>query len=208
MGLISRIFGGSSDLEKELENLYVQMLQTMKGISFSEAEDMARTMLEQAKQDSEKEGTAHLPTNFGDILLEEESTDERIKSMLAKLRTEGVRDEDIRWWWNMHDLERRMMQQVDLLDRYSLFLKLKEEDGLNEGEAAKRVGKSFPIFGDPEDTTLTAGQDRPLPYELKDRINIYVEKRGQSGKKRFKKEIEESSSFNSLIRKKIKKGHL
>ena len=101
-----------------------------------------------------------------------------------------------------------MMQHADFISRFTLFLKLREEDGLNEEEAAKRVGKSFPIFGDPDDITLSTGEDRPLPYELKDRINIYVEKRSQTDPKQFKREIELSSSFNALVRKEIEKGNI
>jgi hypothetical protein len=53
-----------------------------------------------------------------------------------------------------------------------------EEDRLSEEEAAKEVKKYFPIFGDPDDTSTSSGDDRPLPCELKDRINIYIQKKG------------------------------
>ena len=52
--------------------------------------------------------------------------------MLAKKRAEGVRDEDIRWWWSMHDLERRMMIKVDDISRLALYIKLRETEGLTE----------------------------------------------------------------------------
>jgi len=198
----------------------------IKGLSFWKARETVQTMIEQAKKDAEKEGTANLgqgvllrqvakkdaekegtanlPKNFGDILLEREATDEKIKFMLAKLRKEGVTDKDIKLWWNMNDLERRMIQQEDFMSRFALFLKLREE-GLDEKEAAKGVAKRFPIFGDPDDTILGSGEDRPLPYELKDRINIYIQKRS---KEELKKAIEYSTSVNSLIRKAIRKGKI
>lgn len=207
MRLIARLFRGKSDLEEGLEKVYLQMFQTTEGMSLSEARDTVRIMLKDAKKDSEKEGTSHLPQNFGDILLEKESTDDSIKSMLTKLRREGVRDGDIRFWWNQHDLERRMMQQEDFMSRFSLFIKLRDE-GLSPKEAANGVAKSFPIFGDPDDTTLGSGDDRPLPYELKDRINIWIQKRHRMDTEQFKKAIEYSTSVNSLIRKEIKKGNL
>ncbi len=96
------------------------------------------------------------------------------------------------------------MIEDDNWSGFALFLKLKE-DCLNEEEAGKRVKKSCPIFGDPDDAHVT-GEDRPLPHELKDRINIYVEKRSQTDPEKLKKEIEGSSSFNALIRKEIKNG--
>ena len=205
MGIFSKLFRSSSDIENQLEALYVPMFQMMMGMSLTQAKSTFRDLIEKAKEESLKEGTSKLPQNFGDVLLEKESTNPHFKSMLAKKRSEGVRDEDIRWWWNMHDLEKRMMVEVDNLSGFALFLKLKEENGLNEKEVGKRVKKSRPIFGDPDDAHVT-GEDRPLPHELKDRINIYVEKRSQTDPEILKKEIEESSSFNALIRKEIKNG--
>jgi len=196
-----------SNIEKQLEQLYVTIFQE-KGISPTEAKKTVRRLLKEAKEEAKREGILGLPQNLGDIFLEKETTDEKYKSMLAKLRSEGVRDEDIKCWWNMHDLERRMMQKADFMDRFALFKKFREEDRLTEEQAAKRVGEIFPIFGDPDDTTLSTGEDRPLPYELKDRINIYVEKRSQTDPKQFKGEIEESSSFNALVRKEIEKGNI
>jgi len=64
------------------------------------------------------------------------------------------------------------------------------------------------IFGNPDDITDITGKDRPLPYELKDRINIYIENKSQKEPEQFKKDIEKSSSFNALIRKEIKKGNI
>lgn len=208
MELFSKLFGSSSDIEKQLEELYIPTFQMKMGISSSQAKGIFRDMLKQAKEESLKEGTSNLPQNFGDILLEKESTDEKIKPMLAKKRNEGVRDEDIRWWGNMHDLSRRMMVMIDDWSKVAVFMKLREKDGLSEDEAGKRVGKSFPIFGDPEDISHTTGEDRPLPYELKDRINVFIEKKSQTDPEKFKKEIEESSTFNALIRKEVKKGNV
>ena len=170
MGIFSKLSGSSSDIEKQLEALYVPMFQTMMGMTLTQAKSTFRDLIKKAKEESLKEGTSKFPQNFGDILLEKESTYPHFKSMLTKKRSEGVRDEDIRWWWNMHDLERRMMIEDDSLSGFALFIKLKE-DGLNEDEAGKRVKKSRPIFGDPGDTSTSTGEDRPLPFELKDRMN-------------------------------------
>lgn len=204
MGIFSRVFG-SSDIDKQLEYQYVPMLQMM-GMSSSQAKNNFHDMLKLAKEESQAEGSSNLPQNFGDILIERESTNDKFRSMLAKRRKEGVRDEDVRWWWNMHDLERRMMLKVDEIFRLSLFKELMEEEGLGEEKAAKEVRKLFPIYGDPEDTTNTNGDDRPLPEELKDRINIYIEKRSLTDPEEYKKQIKESSTLNALIRKEIKKG--
>jgi hypothetical protein len=208
MGIFSKKFGSSSDIEKQLEDLYVSVIQSKMGMSPLQAKSTFHTLFQRAKEESLKEGTLNLPQNFGDILLEKESTDEKIKLMLVRKRNEGVKDEDIRWWWNMHDLERRMMLKIDGLSKIAVYKKLRERDDLSEDEATKRVGKSFPIFGELDDTAQSKGDNKPLPYELKDRINIYVEKRSQTDSEKFKKEIEELSNFNALIRKEIKKGNI
>lgn len=207
MGLFSKLFGSSSGIEKQLEDQYIPMFQMTMGMSSSQAQSTFRDMLKQAKEESMKEGTSNLPQNFGDILLEKESSDEKIKSMLARKRIEGVRDADIRWWWNMHDLERRMMLKVDELHGMAMFIDSIEK-GMKENKAGERVRKYHPIYGDPNDTSRTTGDDRPLPHELKDRINIYIEKRGRTNLKQYKREIENSSTFNALIRKEIKEGNI
>lgn len=33
------------------------------------------------------------------------------------------------------------------------------------------VRKTFPVYGDPQDRTVSSGRDRPLPYELRARVN-------------------------------------
>ncbi len=104
MGIFSKLFGSSSDIEKQLEALYVPMFQTMKGMTLTQAKSTFRDLIKKAKEESLKEGTSKFPQNFGDILLEKEPTNPHFNSILAKKRSEGVRDEDIRWWWNMHDL--------------------------------------------------------------------------------------------------------
>ena len=205
MGIFSKLFGSSSDIEKQLEALYVPMFQTTKGMTLTQAKSTFRDLIKIAKEKSLKEGTSKFPQNFGDIILEQESTNPHYKSLLERKRSQDVRDEDIRWWWNMHDLERRMMIEDDNLSGFALYLKLLE-DGLNEKEAGNRVKKSRFIFGDPDDTSASTGDDRPLPFELKDRINIYYLKRLQADKEKFKNEIEESSSLNAFIRKEIRNG--
>jgi hypothetical protein len=113
----------------------------------------------------------------------------------------------------MHDYERWMMIKVDENSRVAGALDeiaKSHADNLEKAqeEAAKKVRKFFPMFGDPEDTTHTKGNDRPLPYELKGRIIIYIEERTKKDLNNLKKDIENSSTFNSLIRNKIKSGNL
>jgi len=209
MGFFSKLFGTEkTEIENRLESHYVPILQEMMNIPISQAQSTFRDMLKQAKEESVKEGSSDFPENFGDILLEEESTNPHFKSLLSKKRNEGVKNEDIRWFWNMHELEKRMMLKVDDLFKFSLFIKLREEDGFNEKEAADEVKKFHPTYGDPDDPSQPTGEDRVLPRELKDRVDRYIEERNKMDIDEFKKEVEESSTFNAFIRKEIKKGNL
>jgi hypothetical protein len=183
------------------------MFVAVRGMSQSEARSVVREMIQQAKEEAEKEGTSKISPNFGDFLIDSEDKDEEITTMLKKRRKEGVRDEDMRWWWNMHDLERRLLTKDDIITRFGFYTQHMKE-GKSKEQAAALVKKYFPIFGDPDNTSASSGDDRPLPYELKDRINIYIQHRAANDGDNYKKEIEVSSSFNALVRREIKGGRL
>lgn len=208
MGMFSKVLKTSTDMEKQIEDRYIPMFLEIVGMSPSQAKSAFHDIIEEAKEESLKEDSADLPQNVGDFLLEKEATDETIRSILAVKRREGVRDQDIRWWFNMHDFERKILLKSDDVSTRSLFTKLRERDGLSEDEAAKEVRKRYPLFGDPDDTAYASGEDRPLPYELKGRIDNYVEKRIHTDPETFKKEIQGSSTFNAFIREEVKKGKI
>ncbi|MCP4611127.1 MAG: hypothetical protein GY845_20655 [Planctomycetes bacterium] len=198
---------GKPKIEKVLEERYVPMLQLAIG-SMPEAKKAFRVLLEKIKRESKEQGTSTLPLNFGDILLTREKHTYEIKCMLARKRKEGLTDDDIRWWWNMHDLERRAMMEVDDMHRYALFNAMIDEEGCCPEEAERTVRKHFPMYGDPLDTKHGDGDDRPLFPELKHRINMYTERRYDIDQDKFRQEAETSSSLNALIRAKIRKGLL
>ncbi|MBN1970640.1 MAG: hypothetical protein JW870_14840 [Candidatus Delongbacteria bacterium] len=181
-------------------------------MTLEQAKKHFQELFKAAKEESLKGKTKNLPQNYGDILLEEEKTNNEIKEFLAKKRKEGIKDNDIRWWWNMHDIERAMLYVVDENSKMATYLdEIAKSDAENLDkameDATKRVRKFFTIYGDPDDTTHTKGDDRPLPFELKDRINIFVESK-KNNIEEYKKEIENSSTFNALIRSEIRKGNL
>lgn len=211
------LFNNYNEIERGLLEQYSQMF-AMMGIP--DARKMAKDMLNQAIEKSKKEGTYNLPPNFGNIILKEQKTEdpivekfaEEIWKTLPSKKAEGVRDEDIRWWWNLNDVERSIMLGVDEMHRIALFLKELEE-GKTEKEAAEIVEKFHPKYtygyrGEQKDIPKRIKDCLPLPIELKDRINIYIEKRPTSDPEEYKKDIEKSSTFNALIRKEIKAGNI
>jgi len=198
MGLFSKY----NNAEKTLLDFYVLEFQKM---GISRPLETAETLLDEAIKLSKE---VPISPNAGDLVLAKEKNNEIVHQVLEKKRREGVRDEDIRLWWNLSNLERMMMLKVDEFHRLSLHVKCCQDDSLSAEQATKQVRKFHPIYGNPEDTTHTQGDDRPIPEELKDRINIYIGKRFKNDPEKYKKDIEISSTFNALIRKEIKAGKI
>lgn len=219
------LFNNYNELEKQLLEHYIQLFSAM---GLPDAKKTAKDMLDKAISESKERKSYYLPSNFGDIILENEKAENPTVEKLAEFfrktlpakRAEGARDEDVRWWWNLNDIERRMMLKVDDFHRLALFINAiknsKSPDKEKAGEeAGKMVWEAHPMYTEidpsikPEKAPpgLTK-EDYCLPIELKDRINVYVEKRGKDDPEGFKKDIEASSTFNALVRKEIKAGKI
>ena len=197
-----------TEIEKRLEPQYVSFFQESMSMPEEVAREIFKTFAEEQKEAAHREGTDRFPEFFGRILLEREQTDEKVRNAFAPKRAEGVTDEDISLWWNMHDLERRMICRVDEMNRILLFEKLMQGTGVTEPEAARVVAKRFPIYGDPGHLVLDTDDDRPLPFELKWRANRYITERTEADPDRFREESEASSSLNALLRKALRQGEL
>jgi hypothetical protein len=197
-----------SEVEKRLEPQYISFLQESMSMPEEVAREIFRSFVEQQKEAAHAEGTDWLPESFGEILLEREQTDEEVKNAFAHKRAEGVNDEDIIFWWNMHDLERRLICKVDEMNRILLFEKLVHGNGIAEPEAARMVAKHFPIYGDPNHLVLDDEDDRPLPFELKWRVNYYMTEKANADPDAFHQEVETSTSLNAVLRKALREGKL
>lgn len=195
----------SSQIEKELENIYIPMFVPIVGSS--EAKKMVESLIAKAKSDAIKFGNDKTPKNFGDIILQEYSNNERTKEYIDKLKEDGVSDENIKLWWNLHYLEREMIRIVDNHFKMVGFISEVEKSGDKE-KAAMNNKKYMPFFGNIDDLLNKQGEDRPLPYELKDRINIYISKRVKNDPACYKKDIENYSSLNALLREEIRNGNI
>jgi hypothetical protein len=197
-----------AEIEKRLQPQYVAFFRESMNMPEEIAREIFKTFAEEQKEAARREGTDRLPESFGDILLEREQTDEKVRTAFAPKRAEGIIDEDIALWWNMHDLERRLICRVDEMNRILLFEKLMQDSGVTEPEAARLVAKRYPVYGDPEHLVLGTDDDRPLPFELKWRINRYITQRTQSNPDGFQKETEESTSLNAVLRRAMRQGKL
>ena len=190
-----------------MEKTYIPQLMEVMDISLPQAQVTFVKMLEQARHESSDLGTSKLPEDYGHVLLSTENEDEKIRAMLVSRRNEGVKDQDVLWWWNMHDLERRMMLKVDEQRRTTQYLRHRQA-GLSKDEAGERIRTYYPTYGDPDDLPMTAPADNHLPPELKRRIDRYIQKRLEIDGNSLKEEMEASTTFNALVRREIRNGNL
>lgn len=189
----------------DLVELYVQLFSAAGFPSEMMNKETVEAIIKSCQEESREEGTDRFPENFGNILIED--ADRGIpyaKNIVETARKEGATDEDIIKYWNLSDLERRLMTAVDNIYRGAGYYKKKDE-GLPNKESVIKLNESFPFYGDPNDTSKFSGENRPLPFELKDRINIYCEKHGISLNE---EKIKGYESMNAFLRSEIKKGYI
>jgi len=143
MGFLSKLLGRPLAVKKAMEKTYIPQLMEVMDISLPQAQVTFVKLLEQARHESSDLGTSKLPEDYGHVLLSTENEDEKIRAMLASRRNEGVKDQDVLWWWNMHDLERRMMLKVDEQRRIDRYL----ERGLEiDGDGLKQEMEASSTF--------------------------------------------------------------
>jgi hypothetical protein len=204
---LRKLFGATQlNVERELEDLYSTFLAQLPiKMTAEEARKDVKDAIEACKEQAKREGTAIWPDNVGDLMLEaDKAGHQKYRKIVEKARKEGATDEDIREFWNLNDLQRRMVLWSENVFRYSNFLSLKE-DGLSADDAMVLVRKMFPMYGDSEDTTHTSGDDRPLPHELRGRVDDYRQKLGAVFVKR---QAEEFTTYNAFVRHEIRAGNL
>jgi len=198
------------DIEKRLEEQYTEILAEMMGMPEKEARETAQEMLAQAIKETKEEGTYDQPVGIGKRLLEKIKQNEASGDAMqyyATSKNEGMTDEDFIWWWDLHDLERKMMMKADAMNKMAAFT----QHLMGGGEQKERTNimhKFHPLYGNPEDTAQTQDDNRPLPVELSGRINRYRERRAEEDSENYQRDLEASSSFNALIRQAIRERKL
>jgi hypothetical protein len=197
-----------AETERRLEPQFVSFFQESMGMPEEVAREIFKALTEEQREAARREGSDQFPELFGEILLEREQTDEKVRNAFAPKRAEGVTDEDIALWWNMHDLERRMICKIDEMNRILLFEKFVQGDGVTEPEAARMVAKRLPIYGDPDHLVLETDDDRPLPFELKWRVNRYLIERTKADPDGFREDAGAASSLNAFLRRAVRQSQL
>jgi len=207
MSWFSKLSGSSKNLiEKEIENLYTDFYSSFCGAQLKQARIQVKDAIKICKEQGRKEGTADLGENFGTLILSVgEEGEPSALNIIKRARDEGARDEDIEDWWNLSDLEKRMIIWSEQVVRFASFKSAQEEDGLSADEAMIEVRKLFPMYGYSDDTPHFSGDDRLLRQELRGRVDKFREKYGAEI---ILKKASEYTTYNAFIRSEIKKGNL
>ncbi|MCC6639006.1 hypothetical protein IT409_00425 [Candidatus Falkowbacteria bacterium] len=189
-------------------NDYVPLLSKLMNISEEESQVQFEDMFNDVVEESVNGSTHELEFTDGGQLILLGVFNPKYKVYLNKIKEEGVTEKDIHSWWDMEDYERRMMLKIDDLMKATLFIKATTDDGMSPEEASKLVRKFHVYFGSPEDTKFASGEDRNLPFELKNRINNYINRRINTDPEVYATELQNFTSFNAFVRSKIKEGVL
>lgn len=214
MSILSKWVGQRQPyIERELEEKYTQMISLLPtGMTCKQIRKKVKEAIKLCKEKGIKEGTSNLPPDYGKLLIRAaEAGDLDAKKIVDKARSEGATDEDIGEFWNLGDLERRMIGFYENIFRLAMIRSLRKpglsEDG--EKEIEVEVRKMSPVYGDTDNTAVTSGRDRPLPYELRVRVERWRTKLiYECGEKRLKEKAGRYSTFNTLVRVEIQKGNL
>jgi hypothetical protein len=170
------------DVEKFLEDFYLLAYESLGRKEIKEA-------IAECKLESKQEGTDNLPDNFGDFLIEQaKSNNEKYLKIVNNAILGGANDDDIRQWWNLNDLERRMMLWEDKIHRTAAFSSLKKIKGMSDQEAISQIRKTYALYGNPTDETNMQGEDRPLPNELHNTIKQLIKEL----------DVQQLTNFNSM----------
>jgi hypothetical protein len=204
--LLAKILpAGWTGEEESLLQTYAEILKRT-GLEPDEARHLAEQGLQHCKEEARQAGTEDMPDNYGDFILQRaEEGNPKYEEMVRKAREEGATEEDIRSWWNRSDLHRRMTKWAEEVAVRRPMYETAREHGLSREEAADKVRQFFPVYGDPEDESEHTGRDRPLPYELHDRVEHY---RRTHDLMQVRRKLQQHSSYNSLIRAEIEAGNL
>lgn len=178
--------------ELELEEDYTRCFEALGGMSPTDARKCVRNLIQRAKEQSTLAYATDSPETRGNNL-----PNDRI--LLERLHGEGVSEADIRWWWGLPDLDRRMFLLTDDFFRMT-YAFTQIENGASVEQAAIATRKAFPIYETGAASKSESFDDRPLPCEIRARVNHHREAQNASSHLAFKAELDKFSSFNAYVR--------
>lgn len=198
------------DTEKErLVTQYARDLAAESQMSLPQAEKQVRDLVAEIEREMAQAGVPNRGAvdmaNW--LITNAPQLDPNTRAWLAAIRTEGVTDSDIQWWWRLPEKERRLIRRLREVSQMATFIHFKDKwsDG---GRAATEMRRLLPIYGDPRDTRHVQGDDRPLPEELAKRVKQYLQRERLRDPSGPASRISHSSSLNALLRQEMRRGQL
>ena len=167
------LFGPSyTPVERALIEQETASNMAMLGQSQQEARQAAEALVQQAIALA-KESGMYGRGPMGEAMLAE--TEGFWATYLNEIRTlDGVRDDDIRKWWDLDEVERMMVGISDELAQTATWIAAKRQ-GLSDDEATLRCRQTLAYYGRPGQMTSRFRGLRLLPFELKDRVMAWLE---------------------------------
>lgn len=198
------LFGPSyRPLERRLIESAEQRWSAM-GISGSESKERAVQSVQKAIELAKASGR-HLVGPLGEGMLAERSG--FWFDYFRQIRhLDGVRDEDIRLWWDLDEVERQMVGIDDELAQLAVWIGGKQR-GLSDADAGLGVRKTMPMYGVPEHMSSAFDGRRLLPFELKDRVMRWLE-RNASRVDPAHLPWDEFETYNDWVRHTVENGDL
>ena len=205
-----------NDINNQLLEVQTDFLIKHVGFDAMQARKTAEEMLASVIEECKKDGMYYLYKNLGSAILDDLPIEDEYSRMIAESlkqtlpwkRETGVTDDDIRWWLDMHEIERRLMGKTSEIAEIALYTKLTREDGMTPKDAVHVIRKYHPQYSHKEENEFMTGEDRPLPPELRDRVNKYILRRTSLDYRQYESDLADSSSFNALVRKEIRNKNL
>jgi hypothetical protein len=209
MGLWARLFGAATETDeqasrrllREYEEIFAFEGDPTPGLSAAE-------MLSKAREGGLEPLFPVRGGGAGAKLLALADHDARARAYVDACRADGVTDWDFETWWSLHELDRRMVALADELDAAHALVVASR--GLDPKEAVQEVGRTLARYAYP----LTAraslgpqGDDRPLPFELKDRFNTWCQA-ARAGGQRVLPLPPDCTSVNAFVRALIRERKL
>ena len=128
----------------------------------------------------------------------------RLSAATAPAVADGATAEDLEEYRTLPNFILRSVEKSENTMRLATFAAATDE-GLNPDEAAARVRKIFPMYGKPTDESVTTGDDRPLPPELRGRIDRWRKKHAAA---QLLQRSAALNTFNAFIRERIQSGEI
>lgn len=123
-----------------------------------------------------------------------------------EIKNQGATDDDIKAWLNAP--KEKMLQKMQEREerQQEMYASWINVDGMSKENANLKYIKTFPIFDIYETGRHYNGKDEALPYELMNRVDVFM---GQSSNLvKNMTEIKKASSMNAFIRELIESGQL